>query len=282
MGSFCSTNDKDGEEPTRESRPQTAPQRRLSKRKPSMNIARREKKPLLGWRAALNVGLDTPEIYEAARLDLKSEELTRAFDAGVTKLSSNVEQQAVEIVKKIQWYDWKNTYGCSTNAPPKGKRMAGQHFLGSVDLINQTELLKVAKKMPKGAHLHIHFSSCLPATFPIQQARNIDAMYIRSTLPLTTPENMDATRVSFMIMKLRDATHSVVSGVEVHTPFGDISRSDYVANSWMPYKKFLKRFKYRDQSGQLLQGVSGAEKWLVSKILFSEEGAHDSQQTGHG
>jgi hypothetical protein len=54
-----------------------------------------------------------------------------------------------------------------------------QHFLGNVDLINQTLLFEVATKMPKGAHLHIHFNSCLPARFLIEQARDVDAMYIR-------------------------------------------------------------------------------------------------------
>jgi adenosine deaminase CECR1 len=47
-------------------------------------------------------------------------------------------------------------------------------FLSNVDLINKTELLKVVKKMPKGAHLHYHFNSCLRPEFLLEQARGRD------------------------------------------------------------------------------------------------------------
>jgi succinate dehydrogenase (ubiquinone) flavoprotein subunit len=59
------------------------------------------------------------------------------------------------------------------------------HFLGNVDLINKTKLLKVAKRMPKGAHLHCHFNSCLRPEFLLEQARGRESMYFRTSADTT-------------------------------------------------------------------------------------------------
>jgi len=229
MGGLCSTIDKDGDEPPTESKPQTLPRASKTKRPRQMEAARHSNRRSPGWRAALDKGLDTPESYEAARKDMQLEEMARAFDADVLRSSSSIEQQAAEIVKRIRWFDREQTSVSAANA----------HFLGCVDLINQTELFKVAKQMPKGSHLHIHFNSCLPAAFLIRQARDIGAMYIRSTLPLISPENLATTRISFMVMTLEEATHHKgADGSEIYTPFGDLLDSKYKSNTWMPYKDF--------------------------------------------
>ena len=283
MGSLCSTIDKDGDGPPTESKPQTLSRASNTKRLHKMQNVRQSNRPSQGWRAALDGALENPEAYEDARKDLQLEEMARAFDADLTKSSTSIEQQAVEIVKKIRLFDWEQTYGADANAPPRGKRPAGQHFLGSIDLINQTELFNVAKQMPKGSHLHVHFNSCLPAAFLIRQARDIGAMYIRSTLPLITAEDMTAARISFMVMTLREATHPKdANGSETYTPLGDLLDSKYKSNTWMPYKEFRERFRYVDQSGQLLEGTCGAERWLETKMQISEEEAHSTQQTGRG
>ncbi|KAG4430815.1 hypothetical protein IFR05_013704 [Cadophora sp. M221] len=105
------------------------------------------------------------DAYNQALEALQLEEKSKAFDARLTAASSDIEKTAAEIVQKIRAYDWDNTYDKPLNVT--GKRVQGEHFLGNVDLINKTELFKIAKKMPKGAHLHIHFNSCLPAKFNI-------------------------------------------------------------------------------------------------------------------
>ena len=283
MGNLCSTVHKTSTEVPMENKHQTSPHPSKYKRLHKMKSVRHSGPHSLDWRAALDNGLETQEAYEAARNDLQREEMARAFDAEIMKDSSSIERQAVEIVKRIRWFDKEQTYGSYANAIPSEKRSAGQHFLGNVDLISQTELFKIAKRMPKGSHLHIHFNSCLPAAFLIRQARHVGAMYIRSTRPLTSPENMAASRISFMVMTLREATHHKGSdGSESYAPLGDLLDPEYRPNTWMRYTDFQKRFKIFDQIGQVLEGTHGAEYWLETKMQISEEEAHNSQQTGRG
>ena len=116
------------------------------------------------------------------------------------------------------------------------KRTQGEHFLGDLDVINKTELLQIAKKMPKGAHLHIHFNSCLPAKFLIKQGRVIEAMYIRSSLPLTTLQNWTDSRISFMVMTPHEATHVKDSeGNEKAIDLGNVFDEQYVSNSQVQF-----------------------------------------------
>jgi adenosine deaminase CECR1 len=217
------------------------------------------------WREVVpDEEFETADAYDKARQELQAAEKSRAFDAAAIEASSDIERQANDLVQKIKLYDECNIYGLHFDAQGLStKRRAGQHFLGSVDLINGSCLMNVAKRMPKGAHLHIHFNSCLPANFLIQQARDIDAMYIRSTLPLTTPVNMAHSRISFMILTSHEATHiKDVNGTEKHVPLGNIFHRDYVSNTWMLYKAFQNEFESVDEKGKVLSKTSGAELWL--------------------
>ncbi|KAF7907483.1 uncharacterized protein EAF01_005069 [Botrytis porri] len=237
------------------------------------------------WRLAIEKReFDTPEDYDKALQSLQLAERRTAFDAKAEELASEVEKKAAKIVQRIRNYDWDNTHGKSVDAEDLAteKRTQGEHFLGNVDLINGTELMKIAKRMPKGAHLHIHFNSCLPARFLIQQARDIDAMYIRSTLPLTSRENYTASRISFMVMTPHEATHVKGEEKETFVPLGDVTDIDYVPNRWMPYKQFQRQFNFVDESDTRLSGTTGAEIWLERKMLISEDEAHSCSQTSRG
>ena len=285
MGVLCSKAvDKDGDDPPMESKAQSQFRPQSSRRLRKMpQLGRPATRSQRNWRAAIsNRDFESPEAYRQALEDLQAAEKAIAFDAEVTATSSNIEKQAAALVRKIKAYDWDHTYGPLRDAHT-GQRKEGEHFLGNVDLINKTELMKIAKRMPKGAHLHIHFNACLPARFLIQQARDIDAMYIRSTLPLTTPENMEASRISFMVMTSDEATHTKDSdGKEIYVPLGDVWDENYISNTWMPYKQFQRQFDFTDEKGHVLRKTHGAETWLERKMLISEEEAHNSHQSGKG
>ncbi|KUJ21791.1 Metallo-dependent hydrolase [Mollisia scopiformis] len=247
---------------------------------------RSEPKPVASdWRKVLNADVSSVEDYNKAVERLQAAEKERAFDFQITTSASHNEKRAAALLHKIQAYDWDHTYGTphDDEGNPTEKRTQGEHFLGNVDLINKTELMKVAKRMPKGAHLHIHWNSCLPARFLIRQARDIKAMYIRSTLPLTTPEHFATTRISFMVMTPYEATH--VKGAEddeKETPLGNVFDPHYVPNRWMPYKQFQELFNYPGDFGETLTRTERAERWLEHKMLISEDEAHGCKQTGHG
>ncbi|RDL39589.1 uncharacterized protein BP5553_03929 [Venustampulla echinocandica] len=287
MGVFCSVVDKARDEPSEgktHAQLHPRPPRRLLK---MPRIERPSTRSQQRWRAALTPReFDDTAAYDKARGDLLSTEADRAFDAEATLFSTKTEQEAAALVRKIRDYDWFETYGRSHDAQghPTGKRVErGEHFLGNVDTIDKTELIRVARRMPKGAHLHIHFNSCLPAKFLIQQARDIDAMYIRSTIPLTTQENFAKSRISFMVMTKHEATHPRnTAGDKAYHPLGNVWEEDYICNTWMPYKDFQRHFKFVEENGHELEGTSGAEAWLERKMIISEEEAHGTHQTGHG
>jgi adenosine deaminase CECR1 len=286
---FCCTGaDKEGDDPPESKTPilshSEAPRRLYKLKMPQIN--KPGTRTQLSWRTAISETQDFVDLaaYEKARGSLHDAERARAFDAEVEATASSIERQASEIVRKIRLYDWDNTYGQPFDANGlTGKRAAGQHFLGNVDLINKTRLLKVAKKMPKGSHLHIHLNACLPAQFLIRQARDIDAMYIRSTQPLTTAENIAASRISFMVMTPHEATHvKTADGAEKYVSLSNLWDPEYVSNTWMSYKEFQRRFKLRDENGETLRGTYGAEAWLEKKMQIGEEEAHGTHQTGRG
>lgn len=239
------------------------------------------------WRAIISdEEFESNDAYEKAREALQAAERSITFDANAISASSDVEKQASELLQLIKLYDQEKTYGPQFDEQGNdiGTRHAGQHFLGSVDCINRSWMMEVAKRMPKGAHLHIHFNSCLPASFLIQQARNIDAMYIRSSVPLTSQANMDLSRITFMVLTLQEATHIKDSdGTEKYVPLGNIFDKEYIANTWMSYKQFQKEFEltpYQDQ--HILPETLAVELWLEKKILISEEEAHGVHQTSKG
>ncbi|KAH8811980.1 adenosine deaminase family protein-like protein [Xylogone sp. PMI_703] len=222
--------------------------------------------------------------YEKARSRLQQVERSLAFNAHVKKArNAAIEAEAAELVKKIRAYDWDHTYRpVDAHGRPTGTRTEGEHFLGNVDLINKTELFKVARRMPKGAHLHVHFNACLPAEFLIREARDVEAMYIRSTLPLTSEENFDKCRISFMVQTPFEATHLKNGNGEVEpVGLGNIFANDYIPNRWMRYKDFQKKFHIK-RGEDVESSIEAVEEWLVHKMHISEEEAHNTRQTGRG
>jgi adenosine deaminase CECR1 len=284
MGCLCSKVDKEGEDPTEKVQVEVhSPTDRKLHKMPQVG---RPGTRSQSWRIAISGrDIETQSAYDKARESLQKAEKATAFDAAAIASASKIEQQAAEVLQQIRLHDWDHVYGrpFDANGLATGKRAAGQHFLGNVNLINETWLMQVAKRMPKGAHLHIHFNSCLPANFLIRQARDIEAMYVRSTVPLTTPANWLASRISFMVMTPHEATHvKDADGTEKNAPLGNVWDTDYVSNAWMPYKTFQRQFKLSTSDGRLLRGTKGAETWLEEKMQISEEEAHGTHQTGRG
>lgn len=199
----------------------------------------------------------TVQNYEAARASLIARENSQAFDGRAVATASDLEKRANELVGAIRKADEKDVYGALRDRHGR-QRAVADHFLGNVDLINQTELLKVARRMPKGAHLHCHFNSCLRPEFLLEHARGRDSMYIRSTCPLSSEQAMQQAEISFL--------------VQAPQPEGvNLFNEDYIAQSWMRYPRFCEAFQ---------GGIEAAEKWLIWKMLLNEEEVHNTYQTG--
>jgi adenosine deaminase CECR1 len=196
--------------------------------------------------------------YIATIERLIAREASQSFDGHATATASNLERQANKILMAIKKRDETEVYDKFRDKAGR-KRAPGDHFLGVVDIINKTELLKVARRIPKGAHLHCHFNSCLLPTFLIGIAKDIKAMHIRSTLPLSCPENIVQAEISFQTLPPQQPAN--------------LFDPDYEPLSWMNYQDFWRIFP---------GGYPAAESWLVSKMLLTEEEVYELDQTGKG
>ena len=287
MGVLCSTVDKEGDEPP-EAKAQAQVQvqlrphisRRLHKM-PQAGLAVRSKKT---HRASISTPqFSTEAEYYAARVALIQAEKATAFDAEVIATASDTEKKANDIVRGIRNYDWDVTY----KVPPSSKRVdedgnmlventAGEHFLSNVDFINKTELFKVARKMPKGAHLHVHFNSCLPPKFLIQQAQQIpDTMWICSSRPLTKDAEFRNCRIQFNVFNADGVAEAnekldTAQNIQPRPSETNIFSANYLPMRWMKYQDFIRQFDWTDDQDENRRRYHGPQ-WSGS-LAREEDG----------
>lgn len=204
----------------------------------------------------------------------------------------------------------------------KHSRFAGDHFLTNLDLLDQTVLFKVAQQMPKGAHLHIHFNSTLLPDALLDIAQGMEQMYISSDKPLTDAENLDACEIQFLMKSeevvARDraklqAVASRDTSVATESESCNLLSEKYTQVldetnqrlSWMKYREFRDHWdqisksrasdRKRTTRGSITRKLLGSENkpsapafegtwkdWLISKLVFDDQEAHNSQQTSEG
>jgi adenosine deaminase CECR1 len=135
-----------------------------------------------------------------------------------------------------------------------------------VDLINRTAMYRVARRLPKGAHLHIHFNACLPPSVLLNIAKSMDRMFISSDLPLVANrafESYAKCEIQFCLLS-----------PEKESP-GNLFSADYQPRQTMKLQDFLQEFPRH------CDGRDG-ETWLQEKLVFQEEETHNSLQTAEG
>lgn len=228
--------------------------------------------------AGAPVSIPSPDEYEEWRKEVVSREEELSFDARCRSRATPQEERVDCILRKMRRRDDARVY--AREAPRKGyrgqlhPRFAGDHFLGNIDLINETALFKMASKMPKGAHLHIHFNACLPPKVLLDIAKGMDRMFITSSLPLVRKaevegedgyENFHKCEIQFSIMSVEK---------EREDP-GDLFSADYRPRQAMKFSDFLRRFPH-------VYTLATADEWLLHKLMFEEMEAHHPYQTASG
>ena len=213
---------------------------------------------------------DSVDDYLNLRGHILSLEKTLDFDFRCRANSTPEERIADSIVRRLRRED---NVGIYDEAPPrKGfggqqhPRFAGDHFLSNVPLINQTAIFNVARHMPKGAHLHIHFNACLMPHVLLDIAKGMERMFITSNIPLLPShnfENFDRCEIQFSIMS-----------PEKESP-GDIFSAAYQPRQTMRFKDFLRCFPQK-------YSRATADDWLLNKLMFHEQEAHNHLQTAEG
>lgn len=216
-----------------------------------------------------NSRFDTEEDYHSARERVLKLEKTLDFDHRCRANSTPEERIAEGIVQRLKDQDNAGIYG---QAPARNgyggqehPRFAGDHFLSNLPLINETALFNVARHMPKGAHLHIHFNACLMPQVLLDIAKGMDRMFITSDVPLVSGnhQNFDRCEIQFSIMS-----------PEKEVP-GDLFSATYQPRQTMKFKDFLNCFPDNYTKAT-------ADKWLLEKLMFHEEEAHNFLQTAAG
>lgn len=212
------------------------------------------------------------DAYNQARGELCEAEASLSFDYRCRVRATPLEQKVDMILHELRRTDQERVYDAA--APRQGhegqrhRRFAGDHFLSNVELIDQTALFDVARHMPKGAHLHIHFNACLPPAVLLGIAKDMDRMFITSNLPLVPDnnyENYAKCEIQFSLLSVDK---------EDDAP-GNLFSSDYQPRQTMKFDQFLTQFSrfYPD---------ADPEEWLLAKLVFDEEEAHGLLQTAAG
>lgn len=264
----------------------------------------------------------------------------RAQPATPTMSQRDIDEEvANEVLQNARRLDDIQIFEPATRLPgilsQTHERHAGDHFLSNIDLIDGTDpnesprivarrggtsasinlaksyLLQIAEKMPKGAHLHIHFNATLLPQVLLEKAERMPNMYIWTNVPLMTKEDFDLCEVQFSLGERKEPDPSQTLGLddqqlrdawnrleEKHDLVGpNIFSETYQKESRMRYTFFRQQWEahtvqlqefqragtLRDGQGGILNILEqGCRNWLISKLLFHAEEAHNAQQTQNG
>ncbi|KAM0276495.1 hypothetical protein ACHAQH_006684 [Verticillium albo-atrum] len=203
--------------------------------------------------------------YETQREELRFREKSMAYDFYLEAKKKEKEMAVNRIIQALKVRDRK----LFDAKPPRygyggqeHSRFPGDHFLSNVDIINNTHLFKIAQWMPKGAHLHIHFNSCLLPDVLLNIATTMKRMFIRSNMPLTTKSDSPAFERCEIQFSIR--------GEGKETP-GDVFSPEYMPTQEMRFSEFL-------EESEKIEGFKPMP-WLQEKLMFTDEEAHNKCQT---
>ncbi|KKO96942.1 hypothetical protein THAR02_10950 [Trichoderma harzianum] len=226
--------------------------------------------------AEKRVPVPSKEEYDELRKHVFAVEQELSFDARCRSRASDLEMDVDAIIRKIREKDDREIYA----SQPKRRgyqgqmheRFAGDHFLSNVDIINKTDLFEIASKMPKGAHLHIHFNACLPPNVLLGIATGMDRMFVSSTLPLIHKagdedeyENFDKCEIQFSIMNQKRLDKKI----------GNLFSADYIRGHMMKFSDFRRQFPSHYTR-------AAVDEWLLHKLMFEERETHHPFQTASG
>lgn len=208
--------------------------------------------------------------YMAQRSEIMARESTLAFDYDKSQNASDLEVEVNNIIQTLKSKDKENVYDKAE--PRKGyggqlhPRFPGDRFLSNEELIAKTDIYRVARRLPKGAHLHAHFNACLSPQVLLDIAKGMDRMFITSDLPLVPDDdyvNYFRCGIQFSILPL---------GKE--DP-GDLFNAEYKPRQTMNFQEFINNFPRHFTRASV-------DEWLVEKLVFQEQEAYDFLQTSNG
>jgi hypothetical protein len=214
---------------------------------------------------------DPTAFYESQKARLQVHEEFTFWYAPAQSRASKAELRAQAIVWKIREHERDTLFGNTASEAipgPETLDMGGQ-FLSNRDRIyHKSALYKISVKMPKGAHLHLHFNAELEPNYLIEKARDNPNMYVRSTQPLLQDADYEVAEIVFNVLP---------ASTEAADVFSDTYKPDWRspgAKPWMRWSTF--RDEYQKRKGRR------AEEWIKEKLILSEEEVYGITQTTNG
>ncbi|RYP53363.1 hypothetical protein DL768_001608 [Monosporascus sp. mg162] len=209
--------------------------------------------------------------YLARRAELLEYEESLGFEWACKQKADEDEILVDKIIQALKQVDEADVFKRAAKqqgfAGQTHARFSGDHFLSNVDLIEKTAIFNIARRMPKGGHLHIHFNTNLPPDFLLNIAKRMQRMFVCSDRPLVSDVDYDTCKIRFLIRSEREEKND--------GKVRDLFSEGYVAGTWMQFGQFLADF-HRHYSRM------SAEQWLHHKLVFHEKEAHNLRQTAEG
>ena len=143
--------------------------------------------------------------YQKSRRELVAEEEKQSWDSPAKSRASKAELRAQDIVFNIRERErvdpdlFGNLPGEAL--PPVNSRDMGGRFLVNLDRIERSKIFRIAQRMPKGCHQHLHFNAEIPPERFFPHARLLERnMFIRSTKPLVTLDDFKECEIVFQAL----------------------------------------------------------------------------------
>jgi adenosine deaminase CECR1 len=200
--------------------------------------------------------------FEQNRGQLLERERSASWDAAARESASEEERKANNIVLRIREDERDNLFGnkASEAIPgPDTLDMGGQFLTNLERTEKRSQVFAIAKEMPKGMHLHLHFNAELDTRKLIAKARDLpDNMFIRSTQPLISDQDYADAELVFNVLP-------------ANTPLADCFSSEYKPAWKTPDARPWMRWPDLDP-----------EHFVRDKMVLSEEEVYGISQTVNG
>lgn len=219
--------------------------------------------------------------YDIRKQELKQKELESSWDYPARLSASEDEKRAGTIIWKVREDERDNLFGnkASEAIPgPETLDMGGQFLTNKTRIEDHSRLFKIAKRQPKGCHLHLHFNAELSPIDLMERAREAPNMFIRSTEPLVDGEpgtkspSYSTTELVFNVMA--DDTPAV----NIFSPDYNGAFRPPGSRPWMRYKDFIAEYEKRHNR----DGNDTAKDFILSKMVLVEEEVYGNSQTTNG
>lgn len=233
--------------------------------------------------------------------EIKRREKALGFDHHCTTEAEPWEVDANSVVQELRKLDVIDVYDKEAKiegyAGQKHKRVPGDRFLLNAAIIEKTRLYGAIQKMPKGAHLHIHFNANLLPEVLLDIAKKQEHMYIMSNIPLTSKGAFERCHLRFSILSKTNFEKTWPNPQNLFTSSSQGANEEEGANESgqprhiMLYSEFREKFwnnyknAYTGNEKDMLKVVPGQDlvnEFLTRKIVFQADEAYNPHQTAKG